>query len=313
MKSSEIITAVLNRYKFWASKNPNSASSFIPNANATSFYLMKNRGDNQSHIQIRLSNHGTYLKTWTDREHLGNSVNRYDPTHSINISIVFVDDSSDITNDCTGQKNCDGCVLPVCKPQTFDGQDQIGRHFKVYQYIYNSNEILPRYINAITKAIFEASYKGVYIDPLRNIQRAAKHKELVSSTELQNIDNNKDLNENINMKQNRIRLTESQLHRVIKESVKRVLKESHKQKNKKNLQESSSLFSKMYEECYSAISQADVNGLITPHDNIEDNMYDLLEFCPHFKDSQYDAWYKAMVEAWKNYDEWDSNWYEDDF
>lgn len=184
MKSSEIITAVLNRYKFWASKNPNSASSFIPNANATSFYLMKNRGDNQSHIQIRLSNHGTYLKTWTDREHLGNSVNRYDPSHSINISIVFVDDSSDITNDCTGQKNCDGCVLPVCKPQTFDGQDQIGRHFKVYQYGYNSNEILPRYINAITKAIFEASYKGVYIDPLRNIQRAAKHKELVSSTEL---------------------------------------------------------------------------------------------------------------------------------
>lgn len=228
MKSSEIITAVLNRYKFWASKNPNSASSFIPNANATSFYLMKNRGDNQSHIQIRLSNHGTYLKTWTDREHLGNSVNRYDPTHSINISIVFVDDSSDITNDCTGQKNCDGCVLPVCKPQTFDGQDQIGRHFKVYQYVYNSNEILPRYINAITKAIFEASYKGVYIDPLRNIQRAAKHKELVSSTELQNIDNNKDLNENINMKQNRIRLTESQLHKVIKESVKRVLKESER-------------------------------------------------------------------------------------
>lgn len=227
MKSSEIITAVLNRYKFWASKNPNSASSFIPNANATSFYLMKNRGDNQSHIQIRLSNHGTYLKTWTDREHLGNSVNRYDPTHSINISIVFVDDSSDITNDCTGQKNCDGCVLPVCKPQTFDGQDQIGRHFKVYQYVYNSNEILPRYINAITKAIFEASYKGVYIDPLRNIQRAAKHKELVSSTELQNIDNNKDLNENINMKQNKIRLTESQLHRVIKESVKRALNEEH--------------------------------------------------------------------------------------
>lgn len=226
MKSSEIITAVLNRYKFWASKNPNSASSFIPNANATSFYLMKNRGDN--HIQIRLSNHGTYLKTWTDREHLGNSVNRYDPAHSINISIVFVDDSSDITNDCTGQKNCDGCVLPVCKPQTFDGQDQIGRHFKVYQYVYNSNEILPRYINAITKAIFEASYKGVYIDPLRNIQRAAKHKELVSSTELQNIDNNKDLNENINMKNNKkqvVRLTESDLHRIVSNSVKKMLKE----------------------------------------------------------------------------------------
>lgn len=34
-------------------------------------------------------------------------------------------------------------------------------------------------------------------------------------------------NKNTNMKQNRIRLTESQLHRVIKESVNKVLKESN--------------------------------------------------------------------------------------
>lgn len=42
-----------------------------------------------------------------------------------------------------------------------------------------------------------------------------------------NMDNNQNnIKENTNMKKNRIRLTESQLHRVIKESVKKVLKES---------------------------------------------------------------------------------------
>jgi len=33
-------------------------------------------------IQVRFSNHGTYLRTWSDR-------NEYDPAHSINISIVI--------------------------------------------------------------------------------------------------------------------------------------------------------------------------------------------------------------------------------
>lgn len=181
MIAGDIISEIIKRMKFWGSRFPDATTSFIPNTRGDSFYLIQNRGDNNLPVQIRLSNHGTYLETWTDRKELGGSVDRIDPTYSINISIVFVDNGKSITDDCEGQVNCEGCALTVCKPQTFAGQNEIGRPFKVYQYVYQSDTIAPRYINALVKSIFHARHSGEYIDPLKDLPRAAKPKEFDST------------------------------------------------------------------------------------------------------------------------------------
>lgn len=235
MIAGDIISEIIKRMKFWGSRFPDATTSFIPNTRGNSFYLIQNRGDNNLPVQIRLSNHGTYLETWTDRKELGDSVDRIDPAHSINISIVFVDNGKSITDDCKSQVNCEGCALPVCKPQTFAGQNEIGRPFKVYQYVYQSETIAPRYINALAKSIFHARHSGEYIDPLKDLPRAAKPKEFDSTNMPQQKKpqykqtENKQYNKNRNMNKKLIRLTESDLHRVIKESVRKVLKESQYQ------------------------------------------------------------------------------------
>ena len=165
MVASDIISQILQRYKMLCAKYPQSPS-FIPNTKGDSFYLISNRGEGLQPIQIRLSNHGTYLETWCDRNELGDSVERLNPALCVNISIVFVDEGEDLTKDCKGMANCEGCEIEPCKPQTFEGQDQIGRPFTVIQYVYSSKCIRRKYINGLTKAIAEASTKGKYIDPL---------------------------------------------------------------------------------------------------------------------------------------------------
>lgn len=231
MTASDIISEIIKRMKFWGGRFPTATTSFIPNTKGNSYYLIQNRDENNLPVQIRISNHGTYLETWTDRKELGDSVDRIDPAHSINISIVFVDNGKSITNDCDDQVNCEGCVLPVCKPQTFDGQNEIGRPFKVFQYVYQSDDIASRYINSLTKAIFHARYTGEYIDTLKDLPRAAKPKEF-DSTNLPkgkqpkySQTENKQYNKNRNMKQT-IKLRESELKRMIAESFLRVLNEN---------------------------------------------------------------------------------------
>lgn len=219
MVSTDTLSIILQRYKMLCAKYPQSPS-FIPNNKGDSFYLIRKRSGNLLPTQIRLSNHGTYLETWVDREELGESIERLNPAFCINISIVFVDEGEDLTNDCKGMPNCEGCEIEPCIPQTFEGQDELGRPFKVLQYVYNSRCIRNKYINGITKAIMEASIKGEYKDPLANLYRAAKEKELHSSTKEQN---NQELNTEQYMNKKLIRLTESDLHRIVEESVDRVL------------------------------------------------------------------------------------------
>ena len=222
MKPNEIISVILIRYKNLCEKYPQ-ASSFS-SENGISFYVCQKRSNNIP-VQIRISDHGTYLKTWVDRHHLEDSTKRlYDPAHCINISIVFTDEDNGLTYDCEKRANCDGCKIEPCIPQTFEGQNELGKPFKVIQYVYNSRYIASRYINGITKAIMEARLSGEYKDPLINLYRAASSKEFSSN----NITENKQYNTNtMNNTKKRIRLTEADLHKLIKESVKTVLNERH--------------------------------------------------------------------------------------
>ena len=218
MVSSDIISQILAVFK--GRSQQYNVGTFISNDNGTSFYLSSKRG--ATPVQIRLSNHGTYLKTWVDRTHLEDSKERLlDPSHCINISIVFIDEGQDITKDCPSQQDCEGCLIEPCIPQTFEGQNELGHPFSVKQYCYQSKFIRQKYINGIVKAMFEAIIKGEYVDPLASLKRAAKPKTLSSKQEIA-----KESKTNKNMKKNVVKINENTLRQIIAESVKKVLKEN---------------------------------------------------------------------------------------
>lgn len=260
MISKEIISCLIDRIgKFWGSRFPNSTTDFIPNKRHDSFYLIQKGNQNQSTVQIRLSNHGTYMKTWTDREELGNSVDRIDPSHSINISIVFIDDGNDITNDCEGQTNCEDCRIPVCKPQKFDGQNELGRPFKVYQYVYKSKDISQKYINALAKAIFHTRHTGQYIDPLKDLPRAASSKEFNSTNLPQDKQSRYRQSENKrHQEKHMIRLTESEFRNLITETVTKHIHLLTESQESKSIDQAK----KLYMQCMNA-SREDARDFIS--------------------------------------------------
>lgn len=224
MDSTDIISLILGKYK----AKCNTLSSFVSNDNLTSFYISQQRSNNLPAVQIRLSNHGTFLKTWVDRVNLKNSKERLlDPSHSINISIVFLDEGNNLTKDCENQINCDDCEITPCEPRVFEGQNELGHPFSVHQFVYKSKCIRRKHIDGIVGAIIRALQQGKYIDPLNNTMRKASSKELKSNYSPQNNSLNKKIKkENINMKKQVIRITEGDLHKIIKESVNKVLDES---------------------------------------------------------------------------------------
>lgn len=216
MRSLEILQQILFTFRIRAQKY--NIGSFVSNENGSSFYLTVRREDKVP-VQIRLSNHGTYLKTWIDRTHLQNSRERlYDPSHCINISIVFIDDENDITKDCPNRKDCEDCPILPCVPQTFEGQNELGHPFNVKQFCYKSSNIRSRYINGFVKAIVETVVRGEYIDPLVNISRAAKSKTLTSG----NSDNT--IQEIITTE--RGSLTRAELKSIIRETIRDGLMEA---------------------------------------------------------------------------------------
>ena len=227
MNSIEILDKILIKYKTLCSKFAN-ASNFLSNTKGDSYYSIQKRNQ-KNPVQIRLSNHGTFLKTWIDREELSDSKTRLlDPSSCFNISIVFIDDNTNITTQCVGQNNCDNCTITPCQPQTFQGQNELGKPFTVKQYVYKSSSINSRNLNGIVKAIMEARFRGEYIDPLLTTAKRASQKELTSQPQQPIQENNKQINTNKNMK-----INESQLRKIIQESVKNVLVEGylHNQNN----------------------------------------------------------------------------------
>ena len=89
MQTDEIIREILKSISF---RNTDIESD--------SHYLL-NTNRRWRPIQIRVSNHGTYLRTWVDLANGKDSnIRLVDPSTSINISIVFVDKDKNLTKDC---------------------------------------------------------------------------------------------------------------------------------------------------------------------------------------------------------------------
>lgn len=175
-------------------------NGFRPNHNDNSYYRVYTI-QGYKPIQIRISNHGTHLWTWLDR--------RYAPSSSINICIVFAENGS-TQSDCKIKK--------ILK-----------RGFEVIQYVYNCNILDLNDISLINGAIQNICKNGTYIDPLNNTEKASQKQILKTLNESVGIaaNNNNSVEENKNrqyMKQT-IKLKESELKRMIYESVRKMISE----------------------------------------------------------------------------------------
>lgn len=154
---------------------------YKPNSKENSFYKIY-KNPNVTY-QIRISNHGTHLRTWIEKD--------YDPSYSINISIAFTQNGVP-TNDClidtqTNKQftDCTPCIdqqtrtqIP-CKPRQVSGISNKKRTFIVKQFIYNCEYLDIEDIPTLVQAIKQVHLNGIYNDPFVGIEnKAAKPTDL---------------------------------------------------------------------------------------------------------------------------------------
>lgn len=182
---------------------------------------------------IRVADHNTFLYNWIDKnQHI-------DLTTSANYAITFVDEVPFHNN-----PNKDNIVNASNPPDVI-----------LRQYVYNVTALTDAEVTLVMDECIRLSQTGVFTDPLEEDdekhaviyrhrtnqptedmtnktrkahrkKKAVQNKKTISQTNNQPVtDNNKtNKNENKNMsKKNTIRLTESDLKRVISESVKTVI------------------------------------------------------------------------------------------
>ena len=179
---------------------------FKPNKKDTSYYRTYNVQDSRP-MQVRVSNHGTWLWTWYDKD--------YDPSYAINYCIVFSED---------GNYDSDVSVDMDIKD---DQRNVIGQRktFEVIQYVYNCQLLDVNDATTINQSVQSIWQNKGFEDPFAGTPKHAKVMKLKPNEEIETIVENKGLNCNRNMNKKLIRLTESDLHRIVKESVNKVLNE----------------------------------------------------------------------------------------
>lgn len=125
-------------------------------------------------VQIRISDHGTFLRTWLDFAFKADSkIRLVDPSRCINYSIVFVDENASLTKDCEGRPNCDNCDI-TCIPTLVRGITQKGKSFEVYQYVYQSSDITEENIDKIIADITQAYTTGKFDGTLATLKPSFK-------------------------------------------------------------------------------------------------------------------------------------------
>ena len=179
---------------------------FKPNKRDDSYYrTYKTQGNRPQ--QARISNHGTHLWTWYDRD--------YDPSYAINTCIVFSESGthdSDVSVDMN-IKDKQGNVIGQRKTM------------EVIQYVYNCQLLDENDTSLINKEVQSIWQNNGFKDPLAGTPKHAKVFKLIPNQPIQTITENKQYNKNTNMKQT-IRLTESELRNMITESVRKIIKEA---------------------------------------------------------------------------------------
>ena len=181
---------------------------FKPNRKDTSYYRTYTVEGNRP-LQARISNHGTWLWTWYDKD--------FDPSYAINFCIVFSEDGeydSDVTVDMN-IKDEEGNVI---------GQRKM---FEVIQYVYNCQLLDINDATLINQQIQSIWQNKGFNDPFANTEKHAKVMRLKPNEPIEQIVENKQYKRNTNMNKKQIRLTESDLKQIVKESVNKILNEAY--------------------------------------------------------------------------------------
>ena len=262
---------------------------FKSNAQDTSFYRVYTTQGSKP-IQVRVSNHGTHLWTWYDRN--------YNPSASINICIVLSQNGENNTNTSVDMRIKDeqGKVIGERKP------------FEVTQYVYNCQELNNNDAALINQAVLNIWRNGSFTDPLVNTPKKVLVQRL-QPTPKQNTENNQETNENkiINKKQV-IRLTESQFHQIVKESVKQILREENVSKSFDD-EEFQSMIQNIMNELTKLTKYADNRGYTIWVNTLSEVFHDIAA-CNHSLQTSKDAYYKSGSfpnsmfhdeEKWKGY------------
>jgi hypothetical protein len=128
---------------------------FKPNRKDTSYYRTYTIEGNRP-LQARVSNHGTWLWTWYDKD--------YDPSYAINFCVVFSEN---------GEYDSDVSVDMDIKDE--EG-NVIGRKksFEVIQYVYNCQILDDNDAALINQAVQNIWQNKGFKDPLANTPKHAK-------------------------------------------------------------------------------------------------------------------------------------------
>ena len=176
---------------------------FKPNKRDTSYYRTYTTEGNRP-LQARVSNHGTWLWTWYDKD--------YDPSYAINFCVVFPKN---------GEYDSDASVDMSIKGKEGNVIGQ-KKSFEVIQYVYDCQLLGINDAALINQQVQSIWQNKGFNAPFANTPKHAKVKILRPNEPIKSIIENKQY---IKMNKKLIRLTESDLHKVIKESVNRVLNE----------------------------------------------------------------------------------------
>ena len=128
---------------------------FKSNMKETSYYRTYSVKDNRK-LQARVSNHGTWLWTWYDKD--------FDPSFAINICVVFSENGeydSDVSVDMD-IKDEKGIVI---------GQKKT---FEVIQYVYNCQLLDVNDATQINQQVLSIWKNNGFSDPFANTPKHAK-------------------------------------------------------------------------------------------------------------------------------------------
>lgn len=144
---------------------------FAPNSREDSFYRTYTTQGSRP-MQVRISNHGTHLRTWYDKG--------YNPAYSINICIVYSADGSYDSNVNVNMSLKD-------KQNNIIGQK---KPFEVIQYVYNC-QILDKNDSAIINQAVQSIWKNKgYKDPLAETPKHAKVYKLLPNRPIKTLAEN---------------------------------------------------------------------------------------------------------------------------
>ena len=128
---------------------------FKSNSNDSSYYRTYIIEGNRP-LQARISNHGTWLWTWYDKQ--------YDPSYAINTCVVYSENGEDNSNIEVDMKivDKDGNIIGEKKP------------FEVTQYVYNCQLLDENDSILINQAVQNIWQNKGYKDPLANTPKHAR-------------------------------------------------------------------------------------------------------------------------------------------